>query len=111
MGRGQSRASREIRYSKGLKVEVSKRASAELDSAVAFLRQRNPQAADRVHAAIESALDSLSLFHERGRPGAIKGTRELVVRATPYVLVYSVEDAAVLIIRIRHVSQDPSPQP
>lgn len=94
-----------------MNVEVSIRAAAELDSAIAFLRERNPRVADRVHAAIERALESLTLLQRRGRPGVIEGTRELLVRGTPYVLVYTVEDETVRVARIRHASQDPSPQP
>ena len=78
-------------------------------SAAAFLREDNPRATEKVHAAIERALDSLSDFPNRGRSGPVEGTRELVVRGAPYVIVYSVADDVVFVSRIRHTSQDPSP--
>lgn len=90
-------------------VNVAERANAELSSAVAFLRQSSPRAADSLHLAIERALDSLEQFPNRGRPALIEGTRELVVPGAPYVIVYSVSDDEVFVARIRHTSQDPSP--
>ena len=90
-------------------VNVAERADAELSSAVAFLRQSNPRAADSLHLAVERALDSLEQFPNRGRSGSIEGTRELVVRGAPYVIVYSVSGDEVFVARIRHASQDPSP--
>lgn len=45
----------------------------------------------------------------RGRTSFLPRTRELAVRGTHYVIVYSVRDEEVLVLRIRHTSQDPSP--
>ncbi|WP_337189002.1 type II toxin-antitoxin system RelE/ParE family toxin [Phenylobacterium sp.] len=90
-------------------VTLADRAAAELDSAVAFIREANPRAAGALHLAIERALDSLETLPDRGRSGAIDGTRELVVHGVPYVIVYRVAEETVFVIRIRHTSQDPSP--
>jgi toxin ParE1/3/4 len=89
-------------------VNVARRADAELASAIAFLRRSNPRAANALGLAIERALNSLESFPRRGRPGSIDGTRELVVRRTSYVIVYSVTDE-VFVARVRHTSQDPAP--
>lgn len=91
-------------------VELSKRAEAELASAVAFLRRESPGAADKLHAAIERGLDSLSEFPRRGRVGQIGDTREPVVRGAPYIIVYAIHGDVVFVARIRHTSQDPSPE-
>jgi toxin ParE1/3/4 len=40
-----------------------------------------------------------------GRAGRIKGTRELVVSGTPYVIAYRVEPDAVVILRLLHGAQ------
>jgi toxin ParE1/3/4 len=90
-------------------VSLSNRAEAELDLAVAFVRESNPRVSKVLHLTIERALESLEIFPNRGRPGQIDGTRELVVQGTPFIIVYSVSDDEVLIARIRHTSQDPAP--
>jgi toxin ParE1/3/4 len=90
-------------------VRISKPAAAEWDSAVAFLRRESSRAADAVHFAIERTVDSLANLPNRGRPGQIPGTRELIVRGAPYVVAYTVAGEVVTVLRIRHTSQDPSP--
>lgn len=86
-------------------VEISARARAELASAVAYLKGENPQAAEKIGAAIERAIDTLADMPGRGRSGRVAGTRELVVRGAPYILVYTVADAAVFVLSIRHKSR------
>ena len=90
-------------------VQLSDRAKAELDSALAFLNDTNPRAAEDLRCRIEAGISSLSEMPYRGRPGAIEGTRELLVRRTPYVIVYATSSERVRIIRIRHTRQDPAP--
>ena len=40
-----------------------------------------------------------------GRLGRVKGTRELVVSDTPYVIAYRVETGPVVILRLLHGAQ------
>jgi toxin ParE1/3/4 len=89
-------------------VELSEQAIAEVESAVAFVRRDNPHAAKRLQAAIERAVESLSDTPMRGRQGRIDGTRELLVRGTPYVVIYAVEDA-VRVASVRHTRQGRPP--
>lgn len=56
--------------------------------------------------AIETAVRHLANFPEIGPPGRIRGTRELVVTGTPYVVVYRIEATAVVILRVLHGAQD-----
>ncbi len=39
-----------------------------------------------------------------GRPGRIKGTRELVVPHLPYVVAYRIRDDAAQVLRVLHTS-------
>ena len=55
--------------------------------------------------AIEAAVSRLADFPESARPGRVPGTRELVVPATPFVVVYRIEVAGVLILRVLHGAQ------
>jgi plasmid stabilization system protein ParE len=90
-------------------VQLSTRAKREYDSALAFLSEANPQAAEDLGLRIEAAIASLSQMPNRGRAGPSPATRKLPVRRTPYVIVYAVSEDEVIVLRIRHTSQDPSP--
>lgn len=90
-----------------MNVEISARALAELDAAFAFLNQDNPRAADAMRAAIAKAISSLETLPNRGRPGRVSDTRELLVKGAPYVVVYGVNSEVVNIFNIRHTSQNP----
>lgn len=90
-------------------VLLTSQARAEFDQAIGYIALRNPPAVRTVGLAIQSALDSLATFPSRGRQTMFSGLRELVVRRTPYIIVYSVGSEHVEVIRIRHASQDPSP--
>lgn len=56
---------------------------------------------DRLMQRIEGLLD----FPMSGRAGRVEDTRELVVTGTPYVVVYSVRDDTIRILRILHGAQ------
>lgn len=68
-------------------------------------------AADHPIAAIEQgdeiqAQVSLLINHPRlGRPGRVKGTRELVIVRTPFIVAYRVKGKAVQILRVLHGAQ------
>jgi len=47
----------------------------------------------------------LHSFPNRGRPGKKPGTRELVVRPLPYIVVYQVSEDVVYVVRILHGAQ------
>lgn len=93
-----------------MRLEVAQAAIRDLQAAFDYLRERNPLAARSTRSAIRRAILSLEHFPERGRRGVIEGTRELVVRGAPYVIVYSVAGDTIFVARVRHTSQDPSPE-
>ena len=92
-------------WPRGARVKVEWRPSALKDRAEIFeyLFQRNPYAARELSEALALAGDGLATFPYRGRPGLMRGTRELVT-VGPYVLIYRVDDASrtVTIIRVWH---------
>ena len=69
------------------------------------IADRNPQAAVDMSDAIEAAVSRLADFPESARPGRVSGTRELVVPATPFIVVYRIETTGVVILRILHGAQ------
>ncbi|WP_211098750.1 type II toxin-antitoxin system RelE/ParE family toxin [Nitrospirillum viridazoti] len=56
---------------------------------------------DRIHAAVQG----LKAFPEKGRPGRVPPTRELVIPDTPYIAAYHVEKGVILILRVLHTAQ------
>ena len=89
-----------------MKLIVSPDAITDLDRLRAFLADKNPAASQRAVAAIMTAIQSLDMFPDRGRPTGIAGVRELIVPfgRSAYVLRYSHIPHAdeVLILRIWH---------
>ncbi len=69
--------------------------------------QDHPAAANRVAVQLVAACDRLEYLPERGRPGLVPGTRELVA-LWPYIIVYRIAREKVQIVRIWHGAQDQS---
>ena len=71
------------------------------------IAQENEAAAKRIASLVKSRIDTLEQFPEKGRPGRVPGTRELVLAGLPYILPYRVRGNAVEILRFFHTSQHP----
>jgi toxin ParE1/3/4 len=75
-----------------------------------YIALADPAAAQRTSVRIDKAVGQLSVHPRSGRPGAVPGTRELVIRGLPYLVVYRITESEVQIIRVFHAKQDrPSP--
>jgi toxin ParE1/3/4 len=70
-----------------------------------FIEQDDPRAAIAVDERIATQVLLLMQFPEGGRPGRIEGTRELVIRRTPYIVAYRIERDGVRILRVLHSAQ------
>lgn len=79
-------------------------ASDQLEAAVKRIQQDNPTAARNVAQAVIDRIEQLANFPGLGRPGEVKGTRELV--SPPYVVVYRSTEEIVEILHIWHGAQD-----
>ncbi len=71
---------------------------------VDYISDDNPDAAQRVKDDIEAKAEKLPDFPKIGRPGRIKGTRELAVWAN-YIIVYQEDAFAIQILRVLHAAQ------
>jgi toxin ParE1/3/4 len=81
-------------------------ARADVAAIARHIADENPIAARRVARELLIAGDSLIAFPQRGRPGAVAGTRELTA-VRPYVIIYRVSQAGdVAILRVWHAAQD-----
>jgi toxin ParE1/3/4 len=79
-------------------------ASDQLVSAVKRIQPDNPTAGRNVAQAIIDRIEQLATFPGLGRPGEVKGTRELV--SPPYVVVYRSTEEIIEILYIWHGAQD-----
>lgn len=70
-----------------------------------YIAERDPQSARSVALRIDKAVNQLAQMPNIGRPGRIFGTREWVVKGTPYLVVYRLRDARVEILRVLHGRQ------
>jgi toxin ParE1/3/4 len=86
-------------------VRWSPEAAADFEAIVEYIRKQNPSAAERVARAIYDGVASLASFPKQGRPGRIRGTRELVFSPLPFIAVYRLKAEAVEIARVLHGSQ------
>jgi addiction module RelE/StbE family toxin len=77
-------------------------AAQDLQEITHYIRKDNPSAARAVAKALFDAANGLDVFPLRGREGRIAGTRELVIPALPYIVVYQVEATTIHILHIYH---------
>ena len=89
-----------------MKIIVSLAAAADIGRLQSFLKDKDPAAARRVVVSLDKAIQSLTLFPNRGRPSGTPNARELVVPfgRSAYVLryAYSSEQDELVVLRIWH---------
>lgn len=88
-----------------MRVVWTERAEEDVWGILEFIANDNPDAAWETRERIYAAADSLEQFPKKGRPGIAPNTRELVI-VPSYVLVYSVDDSRISVLRIFHAAQD-----
>lgn len=81
-------------------------AEADLEEGVTYIARDNVSAAIATEERVFDAADGLSDFPNKGR-ARLDGRRELVVAATPFLLVYRAEPGSVVILRVWHTSREP----
>ena len=91
-----------------MKVEWLSLARQDREEQLGYIAERDPWAAINLGDAIEQAVSHLPDHPHIGRPGRVRGTRELVVSDTPYILAYRVEQNqnTVVILRLLHGAQN-----
>jgi toxin ParE1/3/4 len=77
-------------------------ARADLAELVAYIASDNPVAAYRVHDDVRKQTNLLAIHPEIGRPGRVRGIRELVITGTPYVAAYRFAGDVLTVLRLLH---------
>jgi len=89
-----------------MQVRWTTAAASDLESIAEYLFKKTPEHAARLIREICDAVFALRIYPNRGRPGKKSGTRELVLPALPYIVVYKVASDVLHIARILHGAQD-----
>ncbi|MDR2573577.1 MAG: type II toxin-antitoxin system RelE/ParE family toxin [Desulfovibrio sp.] len=92
-----------------MKVDWSEPAEEDLDAIVEYIARENLQAALDMDGLLRNSADELAVFAERGKPGRIPGTRELIVHKN-YILVYVLTPDAVQIVTVLHAARQWPPK-
>jgi toxin ParE1/3/4 len=78
----------------------------DLASAREYISRVNPDAAREIALRIVDASVRIIQSPEIGRTGSMKGTRELVVSGTQYLIVYRLKKTAIHFLRVLHGRQE-----
>ena len=85
-----------------MNVRYTRQALADLDEARAYIAQERPASAQAIGQRIREAIAGLNQFPDRGRPGRVDGTRDLVIAGTPFIAAYRVGGGYVDVLAILH---------
>jgi addiction module RelE/StbE family toxin len=88
-----------------MRVRWSDEAASDIQKIAVYLRGKTPLHASRLVQTILLAVARLPDFPGRGRPGKKLGTRELVLAPLPYIVVYTVIEDVIYLVRILHGAQ------
>ncbi len=69
------------------------------------IQQENPTAAEKIAHKILNSIDTLIEHPLLGKAGRIHKTRELVITASKYSIIYKAEAENITILRVFHQSQ------
>jgi toxin ParE1/3/4 len=74
----------------------------DLEHVRACVAEESPRSAEVVAGRILDAVELLMDFPDRGQPGRVSGTRELVVPRTPFIVAYRTRGSTIEILRVIH---------
>jgi toxin ParE1/3/4 len=89
-----------------MQVRWTTAAASDLENIANYLFEKTPENAARLIREICGAVFALKTYPNRGRAGKKSGTRELVIRSLPYIVVYKVGSDVLYVARILHGAQD-----
>ena len=88
-----------------MQVQWTVSAGLDREAAIDYIAKDNLSAALSQLDEIEGQTDRLANYPNLGRPGRVKGTRELVVNRTPFIVVYRIKGEFIQILRVLHGAQ------
>jgi toxin ParE1/3/4 len=87
-------------------IEWTEQAILQLDQAHDYVMLSNSfEIATQITLRIATSVQQLATFPMSGRPGRVRGTRELVISNSPFVVAYCIEHERIVILAIYHGAQ------
>ena len=87
-------------------IEWTEQATRQLDQVHDYVALSNSgEVAARITMQIVTSVQQLAAFPMLGRPGRVPGTRELAVSNKPFLAVYAIEKARIVILAVYHGTQ------
>ncbi len=87
-------------------IEWTEQSVRQLDQAYDYLALSNSEEiATGVASHIVTSVQQLAAFPMSGRPGRVRGTRELVIANIPFIVAYTIEEARIVILAIYRGAQ------
>ena len=74
-------------------------------SAFEYIAEENRAAAARTASRIWRSAELLASHPMAGREGRVAGTRELVIRGTPFIVGYRIEKKEIWILAVMHAAR------
>jgi toxin ParE1/3/4 len=88
-----------------MQLRWTEEAANDLERIADYLFEHAPDRAAELVRTVYDAPAALLTFPNRGRLGKKEGTREFVLSPLPYLIVYTVRDDAIYVVRILHGAQ------
>ncbi|AOS85032.1 addiction module antitoxin [Chlorobaculum limnaeum] len=89
-----------------MKVQWSRSARKRLEEIEAYISLDRPETARKlIRSLITKTALKLSQYPQIGRAGRLAGTRELVYRDAPFLVVYTVRNDTITVLTVFHTSQ------
>ena len=89
-----------------MRIRWTPAAAADLQAIHEYLKQHESERARPTIIELRQAIRQLMQFPHIGRPGRRQGTRELLHKRLPHIVVYRVTDETIEILHIYHPSQN-----
>ena len=89
-----------------MRVRWTTDAADDLERISDYIANDRSESARRVALHTVQTVDSLDTFPNRGRPGRVAGTRELVLVPLPFIAIYEVHADEVQVLRVLHGAQE-----
>ncbi|HVI07226.1 MAG TPA: type II toxin-antitoxin system RelE/ParE family toxin [Candidatus Binatia bacterium] len=89
-----------------MRIRWTPSAADDLEHIYDYLTEHESHLARATVIEIRESIRSLRKFPRSGRPGIEEGTRELLHRRLPYIVVYRTKDEPIEILHIWHPSQE-----
>lgn len=89
-----------------MRIRWTPAAADDLEHIKDYLTELHPQLARSTVLELYEAIRSLKTFPQRGRPGRVPGTHELLFSRLPYIAVYRIKEQTVEVLHIYHAAQN-----